>query len=41
MGNKVIDHERIHGVREVPYEAVAIYEVRQGLISTVWFLGAE
>lgn len=41
MGNKVIDHERIHGVREVPYEAVAIYEVRQGLISTVWFVGAE
>lgn len=41
MGNKVIDHERIHGVREAPYEAVAIYEVRDGRIVTVWFLSAE
>ncbi|KPF70351.1 steroid delta-isomerase [beta proteobacterium AAP99] len=41
MGNKVIDHERIHGVREAPYEAAAIYEVRGGLIATVWFLNPE
>lgn len=41
MGNTVIDHERIHGVRAAPYEAVAIHEVRHGLIATVWFLGAE
>jgi hypothetical protein len=41
MGNKVIDHECIHGVRDTPYEAAAIYEVRKGHISTVWFLSAE
>jgi hypothetical protein len=41
MGNKVIDHERIHGVREAPYEAAAIYEVQGGLIKTVWFLNAD
>jgi hypothetical protein len=37
MGNKVIDHERIAGIREQPLEAVAVYEVTQGLIRTVWF----
>ncbi len=41
MGNKVIDHERIHGVREAPYEAAAIYEVHDGRIATVWFLSGE
>ncbi len=41
MGNKVIDHERIHGVREQPYEAAAIYEVQGTLIKTVWFLNAD
>ena len=37
LGNKVIDHERVRGIREVPVEAVAIYEVAAGLIETVWF----
>jgi len=37
MGNKVIDHERIVGIREQPLEAVAVYEVAGGLIRTVWF----
>jgi hypothetical protein len=37
MDNKVIDHERVRGIREVPVEAVAIYEVAADLIQTVWF----
>ena len=37
MNNKVIDHERVRGIREVPIEAVAIYEVASDLIETVWF----
>ena len=37
LGNKVIDHERVRGIREHPIEAVAVYEVVDGLISTVWF----
>jgi hypothetical protein len=37
MGNKVIDHERVRGIREVPVEAVAIYEVAADLIQKVWF----
>ena len=37
MGNKVIDHERVVGIREQPLEAVAVYEVVNGLIKTVWF----
>jgi hypothetical protein len=34
----VIDHERIHGVREAPFEAAAVYEVgADGLIAAVSF----
>src|SRR5947207_9971810 len=37
LGNKVIDHERVVGIKEMPIEAVAVYEVVDGLIRTVWF----
>ena len=37
IGNKVIDHERVVGIREQPVEALAIYEVEGNLIRTVWF----
>jgi hypothetical protein len=37
LGNKVIDHERVTGIREQPLEALAIYEVAGGLIRAVWF----
>jgi hypothetical protein len=37
LGNKVIDHERIVGIREEPIEAVAVYEVDGALIRAVWF----
>ena len=38
LGNKVIDHERVRGIREDLVEAAAIYEVTDGLIQTVWFV---
>jgi hypothetical protein len=41
MGNKVIDHERVQGIRQEPIEAVAIYEVFSDLIKTVWFFQGE
>jgi len=41
MGNKVIDHERVHGVRPEPFEAVAIYECAEGLIRRVWFVDPQ
>lgn len=41
MGNKVIDHERIFGVRDQPFEASAVYEVSEGLIQSVWFFQGE
>jgi hypothetical protein len=41
LGNKVIDHERVRGVRQHPIEAVAIYEVSSDLIQTVWFFQGE
>jgi hypothetical protein len=37
IGNKVIDHERVTGVAPQPFEAVAVYEVIDGAIATVWF----
>lgn len=41
LGRKVIDHERIHGVRETPFEAAAVYELgADGLIAAVWFYEA-
>jgi hypothetical protein len=41
VGNKVIDHERISGVHELPIEVAAVYEVAGGLIRTVWFFASE
>lgn len=40
VGNKVIDHERITGLADTPYEVAVVYEVQQGLITTVWFYPA-
>ena len=37
LGNKVIDQERVRGIRSQPVEALAVYEVEGDLISTVWF----
>lgn len=37
LGDKVIDHERIHGLRPEPYDMAAVYRVADGLIAEVWF----
>ena len=36
LGNKVIDHERITGLPNSPFECVVIYEVENDLIQRVW-----
>ena len=41
LGNKVIDHERVSGVREQPFEVAAVYEVVDGLICKAWFYAAD
>lgn len=41
LGNKVFDHERIHGVLAQPYEILVVYEVRDLLIRTVWSFSAS
>lgn len=41
LGNKVIDHERITGVKPQVIEVVAVYEVANGLIQSVWFFSPE
>lgn len=37
LGNKVVDHERVFGLSEIPREAVAVYEIEHELIRRVWF----
>jgi hypothetical protein len=41
LGNKVIDHERVSGIRDNPFEVAVVYEVTDGLIRKVWFFPAE
>ena len=40
LGDKVVDRERIRGVRDAPFDAAAIYQVSGGLIAAVWFFEA-
>ena len=40
-GNKVVDHERIRGLGPELVEALAVYEVTDGLIRNVWFFSAS
>jgi hypothetical protein len=37
IGDKVMDHERVVGIEAGPIEAVAVYQVVDGLIGKVWF----
>ena len=41
IGNRVIDHERIAGVREQPFEVAVVYAVADGLIQCTWTFAAE
>ncbi len=41
LGSKVVDHERVSGLSDTPFEASAVYEVRGGLICAVWFFYPE
>ena len=36
VGGKVADHERVTGLRDVPVDALAVYEVVDGRIANVW-----
>lgn len=40
FGNKVIDHERIFGIADQPIEMAVAYEIKNGLIQTVWSFAA-
>jgi len=40
-GNKVVDHERIRGIADHLVEAVAVYQVHDGKIDTVWFFAPQ
>ena len=41
IGCKVIDHERISGVRDQPFDVVVIHEVVGDLIACTWFFAAD
>ncbi len=36
LGSKIIDHERISGVGEQPFEVAVVYDVVDGQIQRVW-----
>ena len=40
LGRRVIDHERIVGVGDEPFEVAVVYEVADGMIQTVWAFAA-
>ncbi len=40
LGNKIFDRERIWGMSDVPLEVVAVFEVQDGLIQTMWAYSA-
>lgn len=40
LGNKIFDRERIWGMSEIPLEVVAVFEVKDGLIQTMWAYSA-
>jgi len=37
LGTKVFDHELIYGLSPAPLESMAVFEVKNNLISTAWF----
>ncbi|MBT1433939.1 nuclear transport factor 2 family protein [Dickeya dianthicola] len=37
LGNHVFDHEKIYGIEPEPIESIAVFEVKDGLITTAWF----
>ena len=39
-GNKVVDHEHITGLQEGELQVLAVYEVADGRIKTVWLYSA-
>ena len=41
LGCRVIDHERITGVRDEPFEIAVVYEIAGDRIATVWTFAAE
>lgn len=36
VGNKVVDHERISGIHDEPFEVMVVFEVSDGLIQNMW-----
>ena len=41
LGSKIIDHERISGAGEQPFEVAVVYEVINGLIHYTWAYAAQ
>lgn len=37
VGDTVVDHERVSGIRERPFEVIAVYLITAGQIRQVWF----
>ncbi|MEO7255306.1 MAG: nuclear transport factor 2 family protein [Casimicrobium sp.] len=37
VGNTVVDHEHVTGLQDGVVEAIAVYQITNGLIGAVWF----
>jgi hypothetical protein len=37
VGNTVVDHEHVTGLQDGVMEAIAVYQITNGLIGAVWF----
>ena len=40
LGNRVIDHERISGILDEPFDVAVVYEIANGLIQRTWTFAA-
>lgn len=41
VGNKVVDHERITGIKDQPFEVMVVFEVKDGLIQAMWSFSVD
>ena len=41
VGNKIVDHERISGLKEAPFDVMVVFEVNDGLIQAMWSFATQ
>jgi hypothetical protein len=41
VGNKVVDHERITGLKDKPFDVMVVFEIKDGLIQAMWSFSVD